>query len=512
MDIPSGGPERETTAPSIRKVAAKLSSGALLSKGLGFIREIFMAHTLGATALADSFRSSITLVMVPLAFLQNESVPAILIPRMQEAIRSGTAAHRLTAMTAALTAIGCLFMLMTILCANLLIETMLTGMPAEEKQITIRFVHIMAFAMPASVALNCLAAGEIALGKTRVTNIRASMLNVGIILGLCMLMLTDQIIMLAIAFTLAFNVTVLWAIWAIWREGNLSFAQLSLRHIWEEMRVFLRRLIPFLPLPFAEQANIWLERFLASKLATGTIASMDYARTLTDSAYLLLSQPIGLSVLSHGAVDKMEEQAQSLTRFVVILMMPASAFMFVFAPDIIRLIFQRGAFNEHGVALSSAALSGISLGLWASTLGWILLRLLNRAGKNRIAAIILVGSYVANLAVNLTLSNLPDSGLHGAFLLGLGETARSLVLCTGVILALNGSWSLFLLIARGLVAAAFMYAAGLLIIQEYDTTLMRLALGTLAYVATLLLAALIIAPNLYKILYFYIKSKMRGLM
>ncbi len=92
---------------------------------------------------------------------------------------------------------------------------------------------------------------------------------------------------------------------------------------------------------------------------------MDYARTLTDSAYLLLSQPIGLSVLSHGAVDKMEEQAQSLTRFVVILMMPASAFMFVFAPDIIRLIFQRGAFNEHGVALSSAALSGISLGLWA---------------------------------------------------------------------------------------------------------------------------------------------------
>ncbi|MDO1585253.1 lipid II flippase MurJ [Rhizobium oryzicola] len=469
-----------------------------------------MAHTLGAAALADSFRSSITIILVPLAFLQNESVPAILIPRMQEAIRSGTTASRLAAMTIALSCMGFLLMLITMIGATLIVDAMLVGTSITERQTTINFVHIMAFSMPASVALNCLAAGEIALGKTRVTNVRASILNVGIILGLCMLLLTDQAHILAIAFTLAFNMTALWAVWSLWRENYFSLEKLTLAAVWEEAQLFLSRLVPFLPLPFTEQASIWAERLLASKLATGAIASMDYARTLTDSAYLLLSQPIGLSVLSHGSTENMEQQAKALTRFVVILMMPASAFMFVFAPDIIRIVFQRGAFDEHGVNLSSAALSGISLGLWASTLGWILLRLLNRAGRSRVAAAILVGSYAANFAFNLAMSHLPEAAAHGTLLLGLGETTRSLVLCSGVILALSGSRSLFKLVAMGLIPASAMYAAGLYITARYDGVFSHILLGIGVYGVAVMLATALIAPAAYTKAYSHIVSRRRA--
>jgi len=495
-------------APSIRKVATKLSSGALFSKALGFGREIFMAHVVGVAALADSFRSSLTIILVPLAFLQNESVPAILIPRMQEARRAGMAAHRLAAMTVALTSIGALLMLLTMISTTILVDAMLTGVSEAEQQMTIHFVHIMAFSMPASVVLNCLAAGEIALGKTRVTNARASILNVGVILGLCMLVLTDKGAMLAIAFTLSFNALAVWALWTLWREGDLSFEQLSPADVWSELRLFIGRLVPFLPLPLAEQANIWLERLLASRLTTGAIASMDYARTLTDSAFLLLSQPIGLSVLSRGATERLDEQAEALTRFVVIVMMPASAFIFMFAPDIIRLIFERGAFDAQGVALTGAALRGISVGLWASTLGWILLRLLNRAGRSTLAAAILVSSYIANLAANAVTSTFADVHAHGTLLLGFGETVRSLVLCTAVLMSLTVRLSLLRIIAKGLLPAAVMVIAAYQILHVFDGMLARLALGVGAYIISVLLSVGLLAQETYGRLYLYAISRL----
>src|SRR5690606_18759683 len=132
-------------------------------------------------------------------------------------------------------------MLLTMISTTILVDAMLTGVSEAEQQMTIHFVHIMAFSMPASVVLHCLAAGEIALGKTRVTNARASILNVGVILGLCMLVLTDKGAMLAIAFTLSFNALAVWALWTLWREGDLSFEQLSPADVWSELRLFIGR-------------------------------------------------------------------------------------------------------------------------------------------------------------------------------------------------------------------------------------------------------------------------------
>lgn len=503
--------QNETAAaPSIRQVATKLSSGAMFSKILGFVREIFMAHTIGVAALADSFRSSITIILLPLAFLQNESVPAILIPRMQDAGKKGEAAHRLAAMTIALTLIGFILMLITMAITPWLVNTMLSGVPFTEEQLTIRFVHIMALAMPASVAINCLAAGEIALGKTRLTNARASILNVGVILGLGMLLLTKEATMLAIAFTLGFNTLALWASWALWREGNLAFSAVRFADIWYEARTFMARLVPFLPLPAAEQSNIWLERLLASRLMTGAIASMDYARTLTESALLMVSQPIGLAVLSQSGESDIREQSISLTRFVVILMMPASAFVFVFAPDLVQLVFHRGAFNDTGVKLTSEALRGISVGLWASTLGWILLRLLNRANRSTLAAGILVAAYLVNLAVNFTTSHLPQVNDHGVMLLGLGETARSLVMCFALIFALHQPFRMIGIILIGAIPAALMTLGGFEVVSKLDGTFTHLGLGICLYAASVLLGIALLAPQVFRNLFNQLMTRKDG--
>jgi putative peptidoglycan lipid II flippase len=487
------GPRAER--PPIRKVAAFLMSGALLSKLIGLVREIIMAQLIGVAAVADSFRASVSIILLPLAFLQNESVPAILIPRMQEAQRVGKAPACLTSMTLALAGMGAVIMFLTMAGASLLVQAIIGGLSSTEQALTTQFVIVMSLSMPASVMINCLAAGEIVLGKTRLMNARASILNVGIILGLGMLAMTGYALALAWAFTLAFNVLAVWGIWMLWREGNLSFAGLSWSAVKTEAIEFLRRLRPFLLLPAAEQGNIWVERFLASRLATGAIASLDYARALTDSTLLLVSQPIGLAILSDGSQRSIAAQAEKLTRLVLVIAVPAAAFFFVFAQDVVRLVFHRGAFGETGVLLTSEILRGISVGLWASTLGWILLRLLNSSGRSTTAALILVSAFVSNAAINLATSGLHHSAGTGMLLLGLGETSRSLVLLLGVILALPNRMRLLGIVAISALPAALMVGIGWQVALLVENTFARLIAGGLVFAVCTLLGAALLIPD-----------------
>ncbi|MDC7787140.1 lipid II flippase MurJ [Rhodoplanes sp. TEM] len=487
-------PPPSARARSTRRLVAVLMGGALVSKLLGFARELLMAQVLGASLVADGFRGALTAILLPLAFLQNESVPAILIPIQRDAHVRGDAAQRLASLTVALTLLAVLLMLAVQAAGAFWVDAVVGGFVAEGRALTLDFVRIMALGMPASVALNVLAAGEIALGRSRITNLRAGLLNICIMLGLVLLVLTGRLDVLAWAFTIAFNALAVWGVWALWREGEFSFAGARPALALEAGLDFLRRLRPLLALPFAEQINVWVERMMASRIATGTVASLDYARTLTESAVLLVSQPVGLGVLSsHPPVDE-RARVEALAAPVLAVALPASVYLVVFAPDVVRLVFFRGAFTEHGVLLTSQALRGIAVGLWASTLGWILLRTLNSTGRNLHAAAILIAAYAANVAVNLATSGLQTATQYGPLIIGLGEAVRSLVLLGGTILALECRRRVLVLVLIGLGPAAVMAGLGWLIHTEVTGTLPRLVAGGFACLFSIAVAAAVLMP------------------
>lgn len=491
----------------LARVAFLLMSGALISKVLGFVREILMAQIIGVAMVADGFRTAVTLILLPIAFLQNESMPAILIPMQQDAQARGEAPRRLASLTIALTLIALAITLLTEVFAVAFVDAVVKGFSAEGHALTATFVHIMALSMPASVMLNCLAAGEISSSRTRITNARAFFLNVGVIAGLGALALGAPIVTLAWAFTASFNGLAVWATVALWRERRLDFTGLDARLVRDDAVEFLRRLRPFLGLPAAEQGAIWIERLQASRILTGAVASLDYARTLTESALLLVSQPIGLAVLSSRPAEDQDRRVEVLSRAVLALALPASAFLVVFAPDIVRLVFARGAFGELGVRLTSEALTGIAVGLWASTLGWILLRVLNGTGRSRTAAFILIAAHAVNMAFNLGVFLIVPMDSTGVLLLGLGDAARSLVLLAGVAITLGFGRRLLGLIAIGMIPAAAMIGLGLLVRMTFGNALVDLVLGAVVCVFTILIAEKILFPEIYTLLLSWIRAR-----
>lgn len=484
---------------SKKAIAALLMGGALAGKLLGFVREIIFAQVVGVALLADGFRTATTAILLPLAFLQNESVPGILVPMMKDGQAHGDSPQRLARLSIALTSIGILLMVAMLLFGHLLVNTMVAGFSAEGRELTLHLVRIMSLAMPASVLLNCLAAGELAIGRTRIMNLRASVLNVGVIIGLGMLVATGYSYALGWAFSAAFNLLGAWGTWRLVKEGNLSFSGITVRQVLATAKEFLHRLKPFLLLPGAEQANVWLERFFASRIVTGAVASLDYARTLTDSAFLLFSQPIGMAFLADNRPHDEKEQIQSIARPLLAVAIPFAAFTYLFAEDIVRLIFHRGAFGEHGVLLTSQALSGIALGMWASTLGWVLLRLLNRSGRNTVAAFILIGAYTFNICLNVAVQNLAQGSGMEVFLLGVGEATRGLVLLLGVALALGCSTVLLRLILIALAPTVIMAVCDWQLEQIMPASFERLVLGGMIWAVCTFAALWLLCPAVLRL-------------
>lgn len=487
---PNGSPLRTTSA----RMSAMLMGGALLGKMLGLIREILMARLLGASLVADSFRGSITAIFMPIAPMQSEGVPGVLVPMSREWNASAEAPRRLAALMVALTLIATALMLAVMTLGAWWVALLVGGFNADAERQTLEFVRVMALAMPGSVLLNCLAAGEIAVGRSRIASLRSPLLNAAVIGGLALYGLTGKLMFLPWSFAIAFNGMAIWAVWTHRREGLLDFRGLTARAVHQTGAAFLKRLRPLLIQPVFEQGQVWIERLVASGLGTGFIASVDYARTLTDSAILLVSQPLGLAVLYKGSdADDADAQMEAIARPLLVLAIPASIFLAVFAEDIVRLVFARGAFDERAVVLTSGVVRGIAAGLWAATLGWVLIRILNNRGQNARATLIQAGAFGVNTLLNVATPALVP--LHQAALaLGLGEAARGIVLLAATAVAIGCVRRLAHILLLCLPAAVVMLAATMAVQHEITSPLARLGAGVAAYAMAVALGAVILLP------------------
>jgi putative peptidoglycan lipid II flippase len=451
-------PRRHTRVSA--RLTGSLVSGAALGKLLGFAREVEMARLLGASIVTDSFRGALTAVLLPVAPIQSDMLPSVVIPLHRTWEADGDQAPRSAALAIVLTAFAVVVAICVFIFAAPWIGVLVGKFGANEQELTVRLVHVMSLAIPPSVLATCLSSIEIATGRSRIAAVRASTQNVGVMGGIAIMAITGQPMAIAWGFVLAFYAVAGYGLMTLWREGIIAARGLRAAMPIEVSVALWRLFRPLLAVPLADQGNILLERSLASGVGIGALASLDYARTLTESAFYLVSQPIGYVVLARAAGRDHTDRADValISRRLLAIGMPISVFVAVFAPDIVTVVFARGAFDERAVQLTTGALRGIAFGLWASTLGWVLVRLLNAAGRNGVAAAIIVSAYASNAGFNFV-----AVPLLGTFGLGLGEALRGLVLLAGTAAALRSAGLMFVLVGRAAGIALCLAACGIAI-------------------------------------------------
>ncbi|MEV1295990.1 lipid II flippase MurJ [Pseudonocardia sp. NPDC049635] len=140
----------------------------------------------------------------------------------------------------------------------------------------------------------------------------------------------------------------------------------------------------FLPIAvytLSRQAQVYVERFVGSTLEPGTISHLNYAQKigqLPSSLALILAVvtfPLLARSLTSGAESAARRRMEADVRIVGGVVLLSTVFLLVFAPRVVELLFERGAFVAADTAATAAILRIYVFGL----LGQALVELFCRA-------------------------------------------------------------------------------------------------------------------------------------
>jgi putative peptidoglycan lipid II flippase len=208
--------------------------------------------------------------------------------------------------------------------------------------------------------------------------------------------------------------------------------------LWGVLKAFLMRLRILMLIPVLALAVEITEKMVSSTLGTATLASVDYAKLVTETFVLLLAMPIGLASLASFAIMSEEETTSNLRRVLQPLLIAsfvAAGLVAGFSTPIVEVLYSRGAFDSNSVQITSAVLSGLGIGLWAQLCSFFTLKVLNARHRNRIAVTAVAsGAVVTVLARPFLAENFGPFGMGLAVSLGF---ITSLSICLAALRAIS---------------------------------------------------------------------------
>ncbi|MCK4412583.1 MAG: hypothetical protein KAY32_03465 [Candidatus Eisenbacteria sp.] len=411
----------------MRRHFFQMSGGAVASKILGALREISLAHFFGTGIVTDAYRAGLTATLSPAHLLTTQVVQTCFVPlyaRDREADPRRAWALFQTLLVACL-ALGVVLGALLFFFAGPLVARLLPGFDPARQAMTAALLRIMACGVPFYLYTALLGALGAAQKDFLVPSLRPGLQNLGMIAMIVAGGLLQRPLLIAYGFTGTYALLALGATGLLWHRNRIprrwALAPEILPHIGRALWPPLR---PLLLVAALVEGNLLLERGLASLIGGGTVAAIDYARFVTESAHALLIIPLGLISLSHFATHDeatVRREATRLVTPVLFLFLPLSAFLAINGRELLALLFLRGAFDQHSLEMSTRALIGLGAGLWAFGASHLLRRIHNARLRNRRVLVAETTAVVLNVGLNLALYR-----SLGILALGIGSSVGAL--------------------------------------------------------------------------------------
>ncbi|UUS32263.1 MULTISPECIES: lipid II flippase MurJ [Streptomyces] len=144
--------------------------------------------------------------------------------------------------------------------------------------------------------------------------------------------------------------------------------------------VALALVLPVVVFAVSRQCQVLVERFLAAPLPAGAISHLNYAQKVAQLPMVLslmlctVSFPVVARALAAGDGDTARRRAERDLLGAGALVLAGAATVAAAAPQIVHLLFQRGAFDAADTAATAAVMRVYALGLLGHTLVGALVR------------------------------------------------------------------------------------------------------------------------------------------
>ncbi|MFA3837156.1 murein biosynthesis integral membrane protein MurJ [Streptomyces aureus] len=136
-----------------------------------------------------------------------------------------------------------------------------------------------------------------------------------------------------------------------------------------------------------KQSQVFIERFLASSLAAGSISHLNYAQKVSQLPMVLslmlctVTFPVVAQAVARGDIAAARARVERDLGLAASVVLLGAAAIFACAPQIIHVLFQRGAFTADDTAATASVMRVYALGLLGHSMVGALVRSYFSAGR-----------------------------------------------------------------------------------------------------------------------------------
>ncbi len=357
-----------------------VSGLTMVSRVLGFTRDILIANLLGAGMVADAFFVAFKLPNFFRRLFAEGAFNAAFVPLFTESLtRQGQASAREFAEEALAVLLAVL--LLTVTAFQIAMPLIMAGLAygfldePEKFDLTVQFSRLT-FAYLLFISLVSLMSGLLnSVGRF------AAAAAAPILLNLCLItaLLVAAPRLPTAGHALAWGVALAGIVQFVWLLAACRRAGLALRLPWPRLTPRVRRLLVLLlPMALAAgvvQVNMLIDIFLASLLPEGSVSFLYYADRLNQLPIGVVGVAVGTALLPmlsrQVAAGDMGEALAGQNRAIEVALfftLPAAAALLVVPLPIIAVLFERGHFDGAASLATSYALMGYAVGLPAYVL------------------------------------------------------------------------------------------------------------------------------------------------
>jgi len=392
---------------SLLRAATYLTLLSLLSKALGFFREILAAKYFGASAPMDAFVVANTVYNITSAMFSDAMLAAALPLLVLKKTQDGDDAFRaLTGTIFSANLIGSVLIVGAILLSSKYIIYALapgvTATTAETSRMMLRDMGLYGIAVALVKSMTTFYNSERRFVIPSITSLAVNIVTISSILFLTGYL---GIRSLSIGWSAGFAATAILLIFLSFKNyklwGNLKESDLR-KIVYSAMPLFVSLLLI--------QLNMVIDRFFASWLEAGSMSALNYAQRLIQfplSIVLATVGTISFTVFSEkvakAEIARLSELLNKALSFLSITVIPITVFVLFFSKDIVHVIFERGAFDRAATNNTSTALFFYILGLPAMAFSAPFVTLFRALRKNAILMLATAIGITINIILNILL-------------------------------------------------------------------------------------------------------------
>jgi len=394
----------------MKKTALLVMIITILSKILGFGREIILSYVYGASAITDAYLISQTIPSVIFSFI-SAGIATGFIPLYSRILneKGQLEANRYTNnLSNALLLLASSIVVIVLLFTQPIVKLFASGFSGDTLALAVAFTRISVFGVYFTALLNIFAGYLMIQDNYIIPALVGLPMNLVIIAALFISTKTN-IYVIAIGSVLATASQLLLLIPFVRKTGYRYQPVLNLKD--EHIKTMVIIALPVIAGQSVNQINVLVDRTLASGIAVGGISALNYANRLNAFVQGLFVASISTvlypMISKMAAEDNMNGLKASISEAISIinlLVIPATIGAMIFSKEIVTLLFGRGAFTPEAIDMTGGALFYYSIGMIAFGLRDILSRAFYALQDTKTPMINATIAVVINIILNIVLS------------------------------------------------------------------------------------------------------------